>query len=453
MPTRPQLWSYLLRAAVVGLVCGCSALGACGGSSTPSHRDTTCGRSLHGLSYITVWFHAGAGVAGERDTMVRQVAAFNRSQHQVRAKLITLPEGDYGQQVASAAASGNLPDVLDFDGPNLYNYAWAGRLEPLDSCLTQHQRADLLPSIRRQGTYNGRMWGVGTFDSGLGLYVRRSVLRRAGISIPTDPSQAWTAARFTRILARLRAIGYRQPLDLQLNYHSAAPEWNTYGFAPTVWSAGGDLIDRRGYRRVDGFLNGGPAVKALTIIQSWAKAGYVNPNRDGLAFVEGRAPISWVGHWQFDAYSRAFPGDVQIAPLPRFGPRDATDMGSWQWGITRDAINGDAAWRFISFLLQPAQVVQMTRANGAVPGTYSAIRRSPRFAPGGPEHLYVEQLEDGVARLRPQTAAYPALTAAFARSFQKIVAGLQPVKPTLDAAARSVTADLIAHGYYARTGN
>jgi multiple sugar transport system substrate-binding protein len=127
-------------------------------------------------------------------------------------------------------------------------------------------------------------------------------------------------------------------------------------------------------------------------------------------------------------------------------------MGSWQWGITSNAVNGDAAWRFISFLLRPAPVLQMTHADGAVPGTHSGIRRSPRFAVGGPEHLYVEQLEDGVARPRPQTAAYPAVTAAFANAFQEIVVGLRPVKPILDAAARSVTADLITHGYYANTG-
>ena len=440
--------------AVVGALTACVALSACG--SAASRRgvagDTTCRGKLTGTTYITVWFHASASVGAERDTMVRQVAAFNRSQRLVRVTLITLPEGDYGREVATAAASGNLPDVLDFDGPNLYNYAWAGDLKPIDSCLTQRQRADLLPSIRQQGSYGRRMWGVGTFDSGLGLYVRTSVLRKAGISIPTDPAQAWTAEQFTRILARLRAVGYRQPLDLQINYDSKAPEWNTYGFAPAVWSAGGDLIDRNGYRRVDGFLNGAPATKALTVIQDWAKAGYVNPNRNGLAFEEGKTPISWVGHWLFDAYSKAFPGDVQIVPLPRFGPRDVTDMGSWQWGITANAANGDAAWRFISFLLRPAEVVQMTRANGAIPGTYSAIRLSPRFAAGGPEHLYVEQLENGVAKPRPQTPAYPALTAAFAKAFQTIVVGLRPVKPTLDAAARSVTANLIANDYYASTG-
>jgi multiple sugar transport system substrate-binding protein len=425
------------------------ALGACGSHS--NGNATTCRGKLSGTAYITAWFHAGAGVGAERETLVRQVAAFNGSQRQVRVNLITLPEGDYNKAVALAAASGNLPDVLDLDGPNLYNYAWAGDLTPLGSCLTAAERADLLPSIRQQGTYDGRMWGVGTFDSGLGLYVRRSILRRAGISIPASPSQAWTAAQFTRVLARLRAVGYRHPLDLQLNYDSKAPEWYTYGFSPAVWSAGGDLIDRHGGRAVDGFINGAPAIRALTTIQRWAKAGYVDPNRDGMAFQEGRAPISWVGHWLFDAYTKAFPGDVQIAPLPRFGRRDATGMGSWQWGITANATNRDAAWRFISFLLRPRQVVAMTRANGAVPGTYSAIRMSPRFAPGGPEHLYVEQLESGVARPRPQTPAYPALTAAFARAFGSIVVGRRPVKPTLDAAARAVTRDQIAHGYYART--
>jgi multiple sugar transport system substrate-binding protein len=31
---------------------------------------------------------------------------------------------------------------------------------------------DLLPSIIEQGTYRHRLWSVGCFDSGLGLYVR-----------------------------------------------------------------------------------------------------------------------------------------------------------------------------------------------------------------------------------------------------------------------------------------
>ena len=131
----------------------------------------------------------------------------------------------------------------------------------------------------------------------------------------------------------------------------------------------------------------------------------------GDAFEAGRSPISWIGHWFYDRYTKAFPGDVRIVPLPDFGKGTATNSGSWQWGITATATDGDAAWRFLAFLLRPPEVVRMTRANGAIPATRSAVRLSPRFARGGAEHLYIEQLEDGTARPRPQTPAYPALSA------------------------------------------
>jgi multiple sugar transport system substrate-binding protein len=435
----------------VAIGCGSLALASCGGDQeVRAARDTTCDGKLEGTAYINVWFHVSERISTERETLRRQVAAFNASQENVQVKLVTLPEGDYGNQVRSAAATGNLPDVLDFDGPNLYNYAWSGKLKPIDSCLSAALRADLLPSILEQGTYTGRTWGVGTFDSGLGMYVRTSVLDRAGIRVPSGPDDAWTSDEFTEILGRLRKAGFRRPLDLQLNYEEPG-EWNTYGFAPTVWSAGGDLIDRETYRTVDGFLNGPKAVEALTTLQQWAEAGYVDPNRDGEAWVKGRTPISWVGHWVYDQYTRAFPGDVAIVPLPDFGRGTRTGMGSWQWGIPADTADGDAAWRFLAFLLSRDEVVRMTRANGAIPATNSAIRVSPRFAEGGPEHLYITQLQSGIARPRPQTPAYPVLSAAFAQAFNTIVIDRRPVKPTLDAAAREVERDLAAHDYYKPT--
>lgn len=442
---RPRLTS---RTVCCTAICACLALAACGGgpSSNPHRADTTCDGKIDGTSYITVWFHASADVNVEWETLRKQARAFNAAQRQVRVKLVTLPEGDYGKQVRSAAATGNLPDVLDFDGPSLYNYAWSGKLKPIDSCLTEQQRTDLLPSIRQQGTYAGRTWGVGTFDSGLGLYVRKSILHRAGIRIPRGPADAWTADEFTRTLQRLHKLGYRRPVDLQMDPDPG--EWNTYGFVPAIWSAGGDLIDRTNYRTVDGEMNGAPAVATVTAIQRWAKAGYVDPAG---GFLKDKSPIAWVGHWMFEPFTKAFPGDVTIVPLPDFGHGTASGMGSWQWGVTANTTDGDAAWRFLSFLLKPAEVVRMTSANGAIPATRSGVRISPRFAPGGPEDLYVTQLETGVARPRPQTPAYPAITEAFSGAFQAIVLHDRPVKAELDAATRKVERDLAAHGYYQKS--
>jgi len=441
-----------LRRQIVALA-SCLALvgiAACGQqdrqSSSPT--DSTCDGKLSGTipTYITAWFHDSGANTDEAQILREQVSAFNATEQQVQVKLITLPVGDYAQQVQAAAAHGGLPDLLDFDGPNLYNYAWSGKLKPIDSCVSKSLREDLLPSIIEQGSYANRQWGVGTFDSGLGLYVRPSILTKAGIRIPSSPADAWTADEFTTVLQRLRQAGFERPLDLQLNEPN--PEWYTYGFAPAVWSASGDLIDRTDYRTVDGFLNGPGAVNAFTIMQRWFTQGYVDPNATGDAFEESRSPISWIGHWFYDRYSKAFPGDIRIVPLPNFGERTATDSGSWQWGITSNATDGDAVWRFLQFLLRPAEVLRMTRANGAIPATRSAVRISPDFAAGGPKHLYIEQLEDGVARSRPQTPAYPALSAAFARAFNEAVLQERPVGASLDAAARRVERDLSEHQYY-----
>ena len=436
--------------AVVPVVAGLAlVLAAAGAGRIAAPPDTTCDGKISGSNptYISVWFHAGSGP--ERATMREQVNAFNARKGPVRVRLIVLPQTDYDKQVAAAAANNTLPDLLDFDGPYLYNYAWSGKLKPLDSCISSALRSDLLPSIRQQGTYAGRTWGIGTFDSGMALYVRPSILKSIGARIPTGPSTAWTVDEFTSILHRLQQAGYKHPLDISINF-SVPPgvEWNTYGFAPAVWSAGGDLIDRATYRTVEGWLNGPPAVKALTIFQQWEKAGYIDPNKDDAAFDSGRSPISWRGHWVFDEYTKAHPGDVALAPLPNFGKGTATGMGSWQWGITSNATDGDAAWSFLSYLLQPREILRMTNADGAIPARKSAIRLSTRFAVGDPEHLFAEQLEDGVARPRPQTPAYPVLTDAFSRAFAAIVVHGRPVKPTLDAAAARVQRDLRAHRYY-----
>jgi multiple sugar transport system substrate-binding protein len=55
-----------------------------------------------------------------------------------------------------------------------------------------------------------------------------------------------------------------------------------------------------------------------------------------------------------------------------------------------------------------------------------------------------------VARPRPQTPAYPAITDAFSRAFAKIIFNRAPVRATLDEAARKIDKDLAAHDGYPR---
>jgi len=99
---------------------------------------------------VKIWFHSGKGE--EREVLDAQVEAFNSSQADVKIEAIQLPEGSYNDQVQAGALAGDLPCLLDFDGPFLYNYAWSGYMAPLDSYVTDEMKADFLPSIIAQGT-------------------------------------------------------------------------------------------------------------------------------------------------------------------------------------------------------------------------------------------------------------------------------------------------------------
>jgi multiple sugar transport system substrate-binding protein len=401
---------------------------------------SSCGSSNPQQPGIKVWAHAGQ--AAERQVLEQQVQRFNRAHPATPVQLTFVPEGAYNSQVQAAALSKDLPDVLEFDGPFIYNYVWQQNLLPIDKLISPAVKQDLLPSIVQQGSYQGRLYSIGTYDSGLGLYARRSKLQAAGIRIPTGSKDAWTSAEFDRALATLaKADPDRQVLDLKLNYRG---EWATYGFSPIIQSAGGDLIDRRTNRAATGILNSPQAVAAMQSVQNWFNQGYIDPNIDDAAFTSGRVPLSWVGHWAYKDYAKAVGKDLVILPLPNFGTGAKTAQGSWNWGITTNCRTQQCqttAMKFLEFLLQPQEVLAMANVNGAVPGTKSAIAKSQLYAPNGALRLFSAQLLAGETVPRPQTPAYPVITSAFQEAFANIRNGL-PVKTALDKAATTIDLDL-----------
>jgi multiple sugar transport system substrate-binding protein len=296
-----------------------------------------------------------------------------------------------------------------------------------------------LPSIIEQGMYQGHLYGVGTFDSGLSLYARRSLLEKINARIPAHPEQAWSVQEFEQILARLTTMDEDGAvLDLKLNYPD---EWFSYGFSPVLQSAGGDLVDRSDYQSASGVLNGTTSVTAMQHIQDWLSKGRVDPNVDDAAFVSGRVALSWAGHWEYRRYHETFGDDLVLVPLPDFGKGSRTGQGSWVWGISRHTQATDKAAQVIEFLLQPDQILALTEANAAVPATRKAIDQSSLYQQGGPLHLFVVQLAEGYAVPRPQTPAYPVISAIFRKAFADIRNGM-PVQEALDRAAYLIDEDI-----------
>ncbi len=380
---------------------------------------------------IEVWYHSGRGA--ERAVTQDQVKRFNEMQDEVHVNLVELPEGSYNEQVQAAAVADDLPDVLDLDGPYVANYAWSGYLHPLEDYVSEEMKNDFLPSIMSQGTYDGHIYALGAFDSGLSFWGNREYLEAVGARIPTSVEDAWTQEEFMQIVRDLQAL---DEVDYALDFKMFdVGEWYTYGFSPFFQAFGADLINRE-EKQAEGTLNGEKGIAAGEWFQSLFENDYANPNPPGdTEFINGVAALSWTGHWNYNPYTEALGEDLVLLPAPKF-EKQATGMGSWAWSITSNSENPEAAWKFLEFVLQPENIVQMTDANGAVPARNSAVELSEPYKEGGDLNLFVEQLQT-IAVPRPVTPAYPVITDAFTTAVDNIVSGAD-VEEELDKAAQEI---------------
>lgn len=397
---------------------------------------------------ITVWHHGGRG-DGERQEVANAIERWNAAHPDMQAELVLLPEGSYNEQVQAAALAGDLPDLLDFDGPNYANYVWSGYLQPLNGLVPQATIANEIPSLIDQGTYppDGKLYSLGQFDSGLAMWGNKAYLEKAGVRIPTSVDNAWSMAEFEDALAKLQALPeVEYAIDLKLNY-GVGDEWMTYGFSPIIQSMGADLIDRKTWK-AEGTLNSAAAVDGMTHFQQWNQKGYVVPASAGDNSFYGKknAALAFVGHWMWKPHHEGLGDNLVLLPMPKFGPKHVTGMGSWCWGITTQSKNAKATGELLAYLLQDEQILPLTNRNGAVPGTKTSIAKSDLYKEGGALRLFVDQLNT-IAVPRPVHPAYTTITTVFRKATGDIIDGAD-VKAALTKAAVAIDQDIADNDGY-----
>ena len=428
-------WLALLLPAIVVFVAACE-------EPAPDPEDVAAGCDGEiTQDEIEIWWHEN--IEAEIEAIETFVDDFNASQDEVTATLTLVPEEDYHLELLNAAAAGNLPDVIDADASYAFQYAWTENIQPIDTCINDELLDELLPSVVEQGTYADRLWGLGMFDSGLGMFAYGPALEEVGARIPAHPDEAWTIDEFSDILADLRAAGWEQPLDVKLNY--GLDEFFSYAYQPFVWSAGADIISPD-FDTTDGYLNSDEAVEALSHPQDWMEQGYIHPNEDDAAFVDGEAAVSLVGHWEYTRYDEALGDDLVLAPLPDFGEGTRSAQGSWQWTVNAES-DADAAWSFIEFTLQPEQQEHLAATTDPVPARTEVADASERWGPGGDLELLRVQLEEGYTVPRPPHPAYPRISEAFNEAIRDIYDGID-VREALEVAVEEIDADLEANEGY-----
>ena len=411
------------------------ALAACSGTSSSSSSSGT------GNATIDLWTHNGGNDA-ELAVDQKIVDDFNASQSQYKVKLTSFPQASYNDAVVAAATAKKLPCVVDIDSPNVPNWAWAGYLAPLN--LPASTFDGQLPSTI--GTIDGRVYSYGHYDVALAMFSRTSVLKAAGVRIPTVDTP-WTGAEFADALAKLKATGtFPYALDLGT---AGAGEWLPYGYSPFLQSFGGDLINRSDYKSADGVLNGPAALKWADWMQGLVKDGYMSAKSgaDSTAdFVNGKSAILYSGSWASATVAKAFGDDAVVIPPPDLGKGPKIGGGSWQWGMTQQCSSPAAATAYLTFAHQTKYFVDFSNTLGLIPATTAAAAEIPNYSAGGKDEIFLKFAQK-FALVRPVTPAYPYISSVFQKATQDILSGGNP-KTILDKAVSDIDTDIKQNGGY-----
>jgi multiple sugar transport system substrate-binding protein len=396
-------------------------------------------------STIQVWTHEGANTRAFA-ALKASAEAFNRSQGAHTVNIVPSIYRYYEERVQSAAATGTLPCVLEIDAPFVPVFAWRGYLQSIDKFVTNELLDDLLPTIVKQGSYNGRLYTLGQFESGLGLWANRRFLSRVGARVPSIDAP-WTLTEFEHVLEKLSTL---EDVDyaLDLAVYAARSEFYSYAYAPILQGFGGDLVTRGTRLAAKGVIDGPQSVAAMKRFQHWFDVGWTRAVFDRADdFEKGRVALSWTGHWKYPSYHAALGQDLLLLPLPDFGRGIRTGMGSWSWGISSTCRDAEGAWAFLIHLMSTREIVRITSANGAVPARQSVVARSPLYSDAGPLRVFARQLNAGLSVPRPATPGYSTISRAFAAAVSEIIEG-KDVQTALSKAARDIDADIARNRSY-----
>lgn len=390
---------------------------------------------------LTMWYH-GAGNEVESQIINQIVSDFNASQSDWSVTLESFPQAAYNDSVTAGALAGNLPDILDVDGPNMPNWAWSGYMQPLQ--IDEAKIANFLPGTK--GIWDGKLYSIGLWDAAVALVTRQSIIDELGLRTPTL-EQPWTQDEFMAALDAAKASGkYDFALDLGTAWTG---EWFPYAFSPLLQSFGGDIIDRSSYKSAEGALNGDAANAWGNWWQSLFANGYAQATQDGAdrdtGFNTGKYAFSWNGNWAALGTLAAY-DDALFLPAPDLGNGPKIGAASWQFGVSASSEHPDGASAFIEFALQDEYLAAFSNGIGLIPATPAAAAMTENYKEGGPLHGFFA-LSQAQGVLRPVTPGYVVQAKVFEKAAADIANGAD-VADTLDAAVDEIDADIEKNGGY-----
>lgn len=351
--TRRTRTAWVSGAAALAL-----ALAACGdnGSGEDAGDD------------LTVWIMVPEGT-DSLDTIDEFAAEFESENDGVSVNVDYVTWTAAQDQITSATASGEVPDLAEFGNTWTALYAEQGALAPVEAPEGSEFVQGLVDTAVVDGTTYGYPWYAGA----RALIYRTDVFDDVGV----DPPETWQdlldvgdqIAAERDDIAPIHMAGDYQHMNQAL-----------------IWNAGGEIATQDGDTWTPGFDSdaGREALGFLDEVwqRGWAPEGAVAWNSADVrdAFTNGDSAMMVGGGWDIGLIEDNNPdleGNLGAALMPAgpAGNRDAFAGGS-HLVVFEESPQQELAREFAEYLIEPEQAARYAEENGLLPGTVQGVEES-----------------------------------------------------------------------------
>lgn len=391
-----------------------------------------------GVVNVTIWHYWDGANADNFDAMVKE---FNASHKNIQVKTANVPNSDFMTKLRASAGSKSLPDIAISDLVWVPQIEQLGNLADLSKLIAEKTMKDITPALVEYGHINGKNVSVPVTANNLAYMYNKDLFKQAGLD-PEKAPQTWEdlLKMAKQITEKTGKPGY--DLFTQAGDSGEGLTWN---FQVNLWQAGGEFLTKDNKKAA---FNTPAGKKALQFWVDLIKSG-TSPYAKWGEFEKGKGASAQEGSWMVGIWAPDPPFNFGVAKAPH--PKDgkaATNLGGEQAVVFNNSeANAKAAGQFLSWFLEPKQVMQWCQKTGMLPVTQTVAKgqeyqkwvkeKEPRLLP------FVEQMSE--AHTRPNTPLYPKISLAFAQQIEKAFAGEVSVDDALKNAEKAVN-DVINKG-------
>jgi sorbitol/mannitol transport system substrate-binding protein len=359
-------------AAVVITAAACSSGGS--GNAAASNSDS---------GTVTVAVVSNPLITNQMIPLTQSV--FEKQNPGITVKFATYTEGDLRaaieKDVSTHSNSFNVIMIGPYEAPLFAKNGWLDDLsKQYIASDPSYDASDLLPPVANSLSYNGDLYAVPFYGESSMLYYNKSMLAKAGITIPAHPT--WT--QVATDAAKLNQPGKVAGICLR-----GLAGWgdNMAALDTVVNTFGGEWFNQNWQPQLTS-----PAFEAATnfyvnLVRDYGESGASNDSFNQLLtlYGQGKCAMWYDSTVAATSIASEFPS-VYAQTGYAFAPTDKTTSSGWLWswslGIPQGVNNQGAAWKFVSWATSKAYdslVASKYGWSAVPPGSRTSLYSNPDY--------------------------------------------------------------------------